>query len=64
MEDDLTRAQHYRDLASQMIRTAQGERDATIKDEFLKLSEQYARLAERLLEAHLKRPSGDADSTR
>jgi|KBSMisStandDraft_5_1062788.scaffolds.fasta_scaffold574010_2 hypothetical protein len=53
MEDNLIRAQHYRDLAAQMERTATGERNEAVKAEFLKLAAQYGRLADKLLEAHV-----------
>jgi hypothetical protein len=53
VEDNLIRAQHYRDLAAQMERTANDEPNEAVKAEFLKLAGQYGRLADKLLEAHV-----------
>lgn len=52
MEDDLTRAQHYRTLAEQMHETAAKETDDARRKELLDLARQYARLADKLVEQH------------
>ena len=49
MEHDLTRAQHYRDLAAQMRVTARDEKDVVRRNELFDLSRQYDRLAENLI---------------
>ena len=49
MEDDLTRAQHYRALAIQMHQAAAKEADETRRTELLDLAAQYERLADRLV---------------
>jgi hypothetical protein len=49
MEDDLTRAQHYRDLAAQMHENASKESDEARRRELLDLAGQYARLADKLV---------------
>ena len=52
MEDDLTRAQHYRALAGQMRETAAKESNEDRKQELLDLAEQYGRLADKLVDKH------------
>lgn len=52
MEDDLTRAQHYRALAGQMRDTATKETDEARRKELLDLAEQYGRLADKLVDKH------------
>ncbi len=52
MEDDLTRAQHYRDLAAQMHESAAKETDDARRRELLDLAGQYARLADKLIGKH------------
>ena len=52
MEDDLTRAQHYRTLAAQMQETAAKETDNARRKELLDLARQYARLADKLVGQH------------
>ena len=52
MEDDLTRAQHYRALAAQMHDSAAQERDEGRRKELLELAAQYGRLADKLVGKH------------
>jgi len=52
MEDDLTRAQHYRVLAAQMRESASGEADEARRKELLDLAAQYERLADKLVGKH------------
>jgi hypothetical protein len=52
MEDDLTRAQHYRTLAAQMRETAAEEADTGRQKELLDLAIQYQRLADKLIGQH------------
>jgi hypothetical protein len=52
MEDDLTRAQHYRSLAAQMRDAAAKETDEARRKELLDLAAQYARLADKLVGQH------------
>ena len=52
MEDDLTRAQHYRALAAQMHENAAGEKDQARRQELLDLATQYERLADKLVGKH------------
>ena len=49
MEDDLTRAQHYRNLAAQMRASAQDESNLARRNELFDLARQYDRLAEKLI---------------
>jgi hypothetical protein len=49
MENELTRAQHYRALAAQMHENAAKETDEARRRELLDLAGQYARLADRLV---------------
>jgi hypothetical protein len=50
LEDELSRAQHYRALAAQMQQSALEEKDAVRRNELLDLSRQYKRLAEKLVQ--------------
>jgi hypothetical protein len=52
MEDDLTRAQHYRTLAAQMRDSALKETDDARRKELLDLAGQYTRLADNLVGKH------------
>ena len=52
MEDDLTRAQHYRALATQMRDTAIKESDDARRKELTDLAAQYERLADKLVGQH------------
>ena len=52
MENDLTRAQHYRALATQMRETATNEPDEKRRQELLDLAAQYQRLADKLIATH------------
>lgn len=52
MEDELTRAQHYRALAAQMRETAAKETDEARGGELLDLAGQYDRLADNLVGKH------------
>jgi ribosomal protein S6E (S10) len=52
MEDDLTRAQHYRVLAVQMHESAATERNGERRKELLELAAQYERLADKLIGKH------------
>jgi hypothetical protein len=49
MENELTRAQHYRHLAELMRKTAQEESAAKRQRDFLDLASQYERLADKLV---------------
>ena len=55
MEDDLTRAQHYRTLASQMRESAQTEGDEKRRQELFDIANQYERLADKLVGKHSSR---------
>jgi len=52
MEDDLIRAQHYRNLADQMRDIARGEFDKQRRTQLLDLAQQYDRLADKLIGKH------------
>ena len=52
MEDDLTRAQHYRALAAQMHENAAKESDTARRKELSDLAAQYQRLADKLVGRH------------
>lgn len=54
MQDDLTRAQHYRDLALQMQSVARLEPDHARRKELLNLADKYGALAKRLVGKHVK----------
>jgi hypothetical protein len=51
LENELTRAQHYRELSAQMRNAAQEENNVVRRNELLDLSRQYDRLAEKLVAA-------------
>jgi len=53
MQDDLTRAQHYRGLATQMRDSAQSEQDRKRRQELLDIANQYENLADRLVGKHV-----------
>ena len=55
MQDELTRAQHYRALAQQMRDTAQVETDPNRRQELLDLAAQYEHLANKLVDRHISR---------
>ena len=55
MQDDLTRAQHYRALASQMRDSAQSELDQKRREELLEIAGQYENLADKLVSKHMSR---------
>ena len=50
MDNDLTRAQHYRHLAASMLESARIEVLPRRQREFLDLASQYQRMADRLIE--------------
>ena len=52
MEDELTRAQHYRSLSVQMRENAAIETDQARRKELLDLATQYERLADKLVDKH------------
>ena len=56
MQDDLTRAQHYRDLALQMQSVARLKPDHARRNELIDLALKYEALAKRLV---AKNASGD-----
>lgn len=49
MQDDLTRAQHYRGLATQLRDAAARENDDARRKEVLDLAAQYEHLADKLV---------------
>ena len=55
MQDELTRAQHYRVLAQQMRETAQAETDPARRQELRDLAVQYENLADKLVGRHVSR---------
>jgi hypothetical protein len=55
MQDDLTRAQHYRVLATQMRDSAQAEQDQKRRQELLDIANQYEHLAAKLVGKHVSR---------
>jgi pyruvate-formate lyase len=57
MQDDLTRAQHYRALATQMRESAQSEEDQRRRQELLEIANQYENLADKLVGKHVKSES-------
>jgi len=57
MQDDLTRAQHYRALATQMRESAQSEKDQRRRQELLDIANQYENLADKLVDKHVKSES-------
>jgi len=55
MQDDLTRAQHYRTLAMHMRDTAEDEADTSRRAQLLELANQYEHLADKLVGKHVSR---------
>lgn len=55
MQDDLSRAQHYRTLAQQMRDSAEIEADAKRRQELVDLAKQYEHLADKLVGNHSSR---------
>jgi hypothetical protein len=55
MQDDLSRAQHYRTLASQMRESAETEADQKRRRELLDIANQYEHLADKLVGKHVGR---------
>jgi pyruvate-formate lyase len=55
MQDDLSRAQHYRALASQMRDAAETEADGKRRQELLEIANQYEHLADKLVTHHVSR---------
>ena len=53
MQDDLSRAQHYRALATQMRDSAQSETDERRRQELLDIANQYEKLADKLVGKHV-----------
>ena len=53
MQDDLTRAQHYRALAAQMRDSAQSEPDEKRRQELRSVAAQYENLADKLVGKHI-----------
>jgi len=49
MQDDLSRAQHYRALATQMRGAAQSELDEKRRKELIDIANQYEHLADKLI---------------
>jgi hypothetical protein len=49
MQDELTRAQHYRALATQMRDTARSESDEKRRQELIDIANQYEQLAHKLV---------------
>lgn len=49
MQDELSRAQHYRALAQQMRAAAEAEADAQRRQELLDVATQYENLADKLI---------------
>ena len=56
MQDDLSRAQHYRALATQMRDSAQSETDRVRRQELLDIANQYENLADKLVGKHAAAP--------
>ena len=54
MQDDLSRAQHYRALATQMRDSAQSEMDERRRQELLEIASQYENLADKLVGKHVR----------
>lgn len=55
MQDELSRAQHYRALAQQMRTAAQAETDAARQRELLEVAAQYENLADKLIGRRVSR---------
>jgi phosphate uptake regulator len=58
MENELTRAQHYRHLAESMRQSAREESAAKRQRDFLDLASQYERLADKLVGRQMPLPNG------
>ncbi len=58
MENELTRAQHYRHLAELMRKTAREESAAKRQRDFLDLASQYERLADKLVGRQIPSQTG------
>jgi hypothetical protein len=54
MQDDLSRAQHYRALANQMRDAAQSEGDEKRRKELLDIANQYENLADKLVSKQVR----------
>ncbi|HEX5281987.1 MAG TPA: hypothetical protein VFW28_18040 [Micropepsaceae bacterium] len=52
MQDDLTKAQHYRVIEQQMRESAAQEHDQKRRKELTGLADQYRRLADKLVGRH------------
>ena len=52
MQDNLTKAQHYRALEKQMRDSAGQEQDQKRRKELIELADQYRRLANKLVDRH------------
>ncbi|HEX9159294.1 MAG TPA: hypothetical protein VF835_03625 [Rhizomicrobium sp.] len=57
MQDDLSRAQHYRNLAMQMRDSAESEIDEKRRQELLEIANQYENLADKLVSKHAQSQS-------
>ncbi|MGH6888437.1 MAG: hypothetical protein ACREHF_04450 [Rhizomicrobium sp.] len=57
MQDDLTRAQHYRALALQMHDAAVNEADPKRRQDLIDLANQYEHVADKLVGNHVSRES-------
>ena len=55
MQDDLSRAQHYRVLAAQMRDAAASEEDEKRRQELFDIAAQYDNLADKLVGKHVAR---------
>lgn len=55
MQDDLSRAQHYRAMVLQMRDTAQAEDDPKRRQELGELANQYEHLADKIVGNHVSR---------
>ena len=53
MQDDLSRAQHYRSLAIQMRDSAESEMNDKRRQELLDIANQYEKLADKLIDRHV-----------
>lgn len=53
MQDELTRAQHYRALATQMRDAAESEQDQKRRQELFDIANQYENLADKLVGKHV-----------
>lgn len=53
VEDELARAQHYRDLAAQLRKTGEDEPDEKRRKDLMNLATQYDALAVKLVRKHV-----------